>query len=121
MQQSTIPTKVTVYRVDQEPEEMEFNLAPEPHYHHLKSVIEPALGGGGNPGVLFFERVRVFIDGKYTDMFVIENSAQGEYPLNQAATDIYRNNALTHDPSVKAEDMPAVYGPAVLFDRPVWF
>jgi hypothetical protein len=67
------------------------------------------------------ERVRVFHDGAYTDMFVDDESIGKGLPVNEAATAIYRCNVLTHDKRAKAEDLPKIYGPAVLFSREVWF
>ena len=76
------------------------------------------------------ERVRVFADfygGKkysYLDMFVNEEGGiePDPLPVNVAATAIYRFNVLFHEPGkVEAEDMPVIFGHAVLFEKRVWF
>lgn len=91
-------------------------MRPEPDLAELRKYIEPHLDGEK------LERVAVLWDGKRTDMFVGECSAiNGRMIRNVRATEIYRNNMLTRHPDMDPETMPAISGPAVLFDRRVWF
>lgn len=85
----------------------------KPSLKDLRELVEPHLEGQK------LERVRVFVDGAYADMFVGENSAGGI--RNVRATEIYRNNWLTHNPGTDPESLPAISGPAVLVDRVIWF
>jgi hypothetical protein len=54
-------------------------------------------------------------------MFVDEDGHGRERPRNEAATTIYRANWLRQHPGVDPETLPWIAGPAVLFDRRVWF
>lgn len=96
------------------------DLEREPSYKVLKVIMDPLLGGE-------LEHVSVLADyasgDKYVplDMFVHETGALDGFTRNEEATMIYRRNWLTQHPEVIAEDMPAIHGPAVLFDRRVWF
>jgi hypothetical protein len=94
----------------------DYYLPQEPKLSELRAVVEPHLKGQR------LERVRVLLPTHgYTDMFVGEFSADGSWPQNPIATTHYRRNWITHNPQAKAEDLPAIYGPAVLFLRRVWF
>ena len=108
-------TSYTALRPAAEPEIRETELAPEPGYIRLKAVVTPLLDGAD------LERVSVLHDGERADMFVDEMSAVKGLPRNEAATAIYRNNWLTQHPGEDPESLPAIYGPAVLFSRRVWF
>ena len=82
----------------------------------IHALVVPLLDGED------FEHVTVLSDGAYTDMFVSETGTMqtdkhGPLPLNDNATAVYRNNWLTHNPVSRAEDLPAIHGPAVLFHR----
>lgn len=69
------------------------------------------------------ERVRVFFDDRYLDMFVDEMGAIKRLPRNDAATVIYWNNMRAHALEEFAKAVgkhPCIYGDAVLFLRPVW-
>ena len=91
-------------------------MRPEPDLNELRKYIEPHLDGEQ------LEHVTVLWDGKRTDMFVGECSAiNGRMIRNVRATEIYRNGTLTQHPDVDPESLPAISGPAVLFDRRVWF
>ena len=68
-----------------------------------------------------FEHVTVLYENRRADMFVDETSAiNGRHIRNIRATEIYRNNALTRDPNLDPEEIPAISGPAVLFEKIVW-
>lgn len=85
-----------------------------PNLDSLRKVIEPHLDGQK------LEHVAVLWNGKRCSMFVGDHSAFDRI-RNVEATAIYRNNWLTQHPGTDPEDLPAVSGPAVLFDRNVWF
>lgn len=90
-------------------------LPERPGYVALQQLLQPILDGA------LPERVNVWHDGKYTDMFVDEIGMLKGLDRNEAATAIYRANVLEHEDSPPApEDMPAIYGTAVLFARKVW-
>jgi len=116
-----IKTRLRLIRVDGTTQEETRELPPEPTYEQLRRYVQPLIGGG------WMERVRVFIafdqggTPGYLDMFVDEASAISDLPVNWPATEIYRNNVMHHEPGTNAEGLPAIYGPAVLFDRRVWF
>ncbi|CCF19137.1 protein of unknown function [Pseudorhizobium banfieldiae] len=69
-----------------------------------------------------FEHVAVLFEGNRRDMFVGETSSiNGRHIRNIRGTAIYRNNALTREPGLDPESIPAISGPVVLFpDRIVW-
>lgn len=56
---------------------------------------------------------------EYVDMFVIENSANLEMPVNEEATRLYQRNAIIHQ-GANPEEMAKVYGPAIYFGEKVW-
>lgn len=75
-------------------------------------------------GVEYAERVRVQHPdrpmGIATDMFVDEDGIANKRERNERATQIYRAWAAVREPHKDPEGFPAIYGPAVLFDRRVW-
>lgn len=109
-------TKYTLLCPGELPVERSARLSARPSVAELDALIRPLLNGAD------LERVNVFWEGRYTDMFVDTMSVQIGLDRNDAATEIYRNNWLTHqDPKADPETLPAVYGPAVLFARRVWW
>lgn len=115
-----IPTTLTVFRPSDDGREVKIeivrlDLPEDPGYEKLDKILRPLLNGAD------LERVNVFHDGAYTDMFVDDVGKLKKLPRNDAATNIYRNNWMTHNPGTDPEDLPAIYGPAILFDRKVWF
>lgn len=69
-----------------------------------------------------YEHVAVLFEGHRRDMFVGGTSAiNGRHIRNVRATEIYRANALSQNPRLDPESLPAISGPAVLFpDRIIW-
>lgn len=66
------------------------------------------------------EHVTVLYEGNRRDMFVgAESAINGKHIRNVRATEIYRNNWLTHHPGTDPESMPAVSGPAILFPNDI--
>lgn len=84
-------------------------------YKLLKGAVRPHFDED-------FEHVSVLFNGHRRDMFVGETSTiNGRHIRNIRATEIYRANALSQDPRLDPESLPAISGPAVLFpDRIVW-
>jgi len=90
-------------------------LPEKPGGQELRRMLSPMLDGA-DP-----ERVNVWHGGTYTDMFVDEIGMLKGLARNEQATAIYRANVLEHEPNPPdPEDMPAIYGTAVLFGRKVW-
>lgn len=109
-------TDITIMRPDAEPEVQPVaDLAPQPGYRALKAIVEPLIDGAA------LEHVTVLHEGERRDMFVDECGSLNGLPRNEEATAIYRNNWLTQHPEEDPESLPAIYGPAVLFSRRVWF
>jgi hypothetical protein len=127
-------TKLTLLPVDGEPEEREVELAAEPSLSELDAILRPLLDGAD------LERVRVWYvpgtigaapgaratePGAYRDMFVDEQGAIKNLPMNQDASNIYWSKTLERArPQLNPTKFlwPGVHGPAVLFpERQVWF
>lgn len=82
----------------------------------IKALIQGVIGEDAD-----LEHVRVWEGDQYRDMFVDEIGAIKRLPLNKAATDLYRANALAHErPRPDPETMPAVHGDAIVFAQQVW-
>lgn len=96
-----------------------FELDEQPTGKRLREIILPQLGPGrAIPGVEM-ERVAVLYEGKPCDMFVDENGHAKGLAYNALATAVYHNASKS-----RGEDMtnaPVIVGPAVLFNRRVWF
>ena len=136
-------TTYTIYRHNGRSERGECDLATQPTYSKITALIEPILAAEFNQagkvaarmGVaaaqfkVFPEHVRVirsvdepYRNGEeYLDMFVDETGHAKDLPRNEAATAIYRANWLRQHPGTDPESLPFIAGPAVLFDRRVWF
>lgn len=108
-------TTYHVLRVGKQLETASADLPEQPGYDKLRKLITPLLDGAN------LEHVAVLHDGKRTDMFVDDTGALKGLPLNPEATAIYRNNTMSQHPETDPESLPAIYGPAILFDRRVWF
>jgi hypothetical protein len=90
------------------------DLPEKPSYQELKQIVQPRLDGAE------LERVNVFWNGEYLDMFVDETGLLKGLPVNEVATRIYHNNMRIHNPLFDGP-WPPICGPAVLFLRKVWF
>lgn len=108
-------TAFTIFRVGAAPERREVDLPEVPGFDALRRVVEPLLDGAR------LEHVTVLHEGRRADMFVDEIGQLKGLPRNDEATGIYRNNWLTRHPGTDPEALPTIVGPAVLFDRRVWF
>jgi hypothetical protein len=72
----------------------------------------------------YVEHVTVFHNKKYTDMFVHEEGRLKGLPYNPKATEIYHANAIAHQGQTKQKLIAQgffIVGPALLFDRKVWY
>lgn len=108
-------TKLYIYRPGATgPEAKEVNLPPDGGYGELKEILTPLLDGGR------LEHVSVLFNGKAADMFVDDIGVLKGLPRNDAATEIYRTNSMKWNPDQDPESLPAIHGPAVVFDKPVW-
>ena len=107
-------TDFTVLYPDGRRERKSVDWPEEPGYERIRNIVELYLDGG------IMERVNVFWDEKYTDMFVDDGRHGKKLPRNEAATEIYLNNIRVHAPAMPIGSAHIV-GPAVLFDRKVWF
>jgi hypothetical protein len=115
-------TGILIMRPDEPHEKREVQIADKDgvtSYLAIAKIVEPIIGGT-------MEHVTVFGDFHggsnyhYLDMFVAETGALDGLPLNYEATAIYRRNTLVHSDRYRPDDLPAIYGPAVLFERRVW-
>lgn len=95
--------------------EITVEMSARPKLQELKDVVLPHLDGQD------MEHVAVLHDRKRCSMFVGETSVLDGRIRNVRATEIYRNNWLTQHPGTDPENLPCICGPAVLFDRNVWF
>lgn len=108
-------TQMTILRPGKAAERSTVELPQEPGYFELQRIVEPHLDG------YRLERVAVLFEGEPCDMFVGDESAVIPLDRNEEATAIYRANWLSQHPGCDPETIAAVYGPAVLFHRRVWF
>jgi hypothetical protein len=112
-------TKWTVFRPHEPSEQFSRDLPEEPGFPLLESICRPHVGGP-------IERVRVWHEGQYLDMFVHEMGVLLGLPANDTASDIYWANIRENAPGeflrqAEAGTLPCIAGNAVLFNRPVWF
>lgn len=115
--------RVLIMRPGEKPEPSVIRLPADhvsPRYYaRLRDAVEAVTGGP-------MEHVTVFTsfageEPHYTDMFVHEMGHLLGMPINDRATAIYRNNVMVHEvPTPVADDLPAIAGPAILFEKKVW-
>lgn len=120
-----IKTKMLVMRPGRSPETLERDLPGQPKYEVLRDLLTPLLDGA------YLERVKVLADFEggtnydVLDMFVDEEGLLNGLPRNDAATAHYRRATMMGRTPIPVPDdpesIPYVVGPAVLFDRRVWF
>lgn len=117
-------TRLLVMRPDQPHKVIRVDLPREPGYHALRDLLTPLLDGAPLEHVAVLADFSGGTDFKRADMFVDELGHvrdDGPLPVNGAATAIYRRAALRHSPGTDPDTLPTIVGPAVLFDRIVWF
>jgi hypothetical protein len=111
-----IPTKRTFLpALDGSRSEETIEVPQAPNRDQLRALVEPLLDGQR------LEHVAVLWDDKRCSMFVGETSTIDGLPFNAEATKVYRNNWMTRHPDADPDELPEIRGPAVLFDRNVWF
>jgi hypothetical protein len=127
-----IDTKLKVIWPGNEPKILTVRLKEEPSYAELAGVIRPLLDGGQLEHVYVLADFNDGTDYEPLDMFVDDegaaqllNGAPGKnLARNEYATAIYRRATLLGRSAAPVpadpEDLPAVYGPVVLFARRVW-
>lgn len=116
-----LKTRYLIMRPEEPHESGEVDWPREPGYDRIKTLIEPIVGGP-------LEHVAVLADFaggikfKRADMFVNElgHVLKDPLPRNEAATVIYRRNALLNLGYTDLENISWIAGPAVLFERIVW-
>ena len=95
-------------------------MEPVPNLNELIAACQPFIAPD-DPNWREIERVNIFWNGRYYDMFVDEHSVAKGLPVNPRATELYHNNMKVHAPERLGPNPPSVYGPAVVFLRRVWF
>jgi hypothetical protein len=113
-------TKLLVMKPNMPHETRSFELPERPNYTDISELMQLLIGCQN------FEHVKVLADFKGAlafkpaDMFVDEMAHQKFLPRNEAATAIYRRNALINEGARDPELLPWIAGPAVLFERRIW-
>lgn len=130
-------TKWKLIRPDGVISEFQQDMPKDPGYDLLRSIISPLIERGP------LEQVSVWADYEHEglkqsktgpqfdwnfralDMFVNENGRLQKLKRNEVATTIYRRYIMeergVHPPPSDPEELDFVVGPAVLFNRRVWF
>lgn len=118
MRQQLIKTEYRVLHTDGTQSVGTVDWPEQPGYKLIEAVVTPLIGPKGT----WIERVCVWHDGRYLDLFVDEDGHARGLPRNEQATRIYRANTIERlSPGVHPEALPWIVGAAVLFWRPVWF
>lgn len=107
--------QMRIFPIGRMPEVRQVSVAERPSLEDLRKLIEPHLDGG------HLEHLLVLYDGGERDMFVDEEGALKRLPYNPEATLIYRASWLRRHPADDPRSLPAIRGPAVLFDKRVWY
>ena len=98
-------TDAILFKPDGTEQHLAFDLPQDPGFHALDRIIRPLIDGAN------LERVCVLYHGQVTDMFVDDEGLLKGLPINEKASAIYNPRSF----------VPAIFGPAVLFLRRVWF
>jgi hypothetical protein len=114
-------TRILIMRPDQPHESQEIDLPLEPGLGRLSNILTPLLDGADLEHITVLADFSGGLKFKRADMFVDERGHHKGLEHNEAATSIYRRASLMRDSKQIAEDLPHIVGPAVLFDRIVWF
>ena len=114
-----VETRLLVMAPEEPSERRTFLLPAQPTYGELAELMKLL-------GVKDCEHVTVLADFagglnfRRADMFVDEMGHPKGLPRNEAATAIYRRNALLHQGVKDPEALDWIAGPAVLFEREIW-
>lgn len=87
----------------------------EPGFAAIRMLVEPLLDNA------IMEHVSVLYEGARCDMFVDEMGHSKGLMLNRIATKIYWAASLQREPDANTNAWPTIVGPAVLFERQIWF
>jgi hypothetical protein len=116
--------KILVMIPGKPPETRELELT-NIEWKNLRMVISPMIDGQEPEHVTVWSSLDNNAPFERLDMFVGETSANDGQPRNEAATTHYRRATMTGKTPVPTpanpEELPAIYGPAVLFGRRVWY
>jgi hypothetical protein len=104
--------KITIFHENGIQETFEQDIQIDPEYDVIRPLCDRAFSG-------YMEHVTVFFEGRYTDMFVDEESKLKGCRRNEAATVIYQNNALAHMGVSNPEALDYIAGGALLFHEPI--
>jgi hypothetical protein len=97
-----------------------FELPEWPGYHELNELMQLLIGCENLEHVTVLADFAGGLAFKRADMFVDEIGHQKRLARNEAATIIYRRNALLNQGVKDPEELSWIAGPAVLFERRVW-
>lgn len=109
-------TDYTIFRTDGTEEQGSIDWPVEPGYDRINKLVAPIIGVGNAE----WEHVSVLHNDAHHDMFVDETGQLKDLPLNEKATAIYRNFAVTKR-NIPADGLPTIVGTAIFFHRRVWF
>lgn len=113
-------TRYTIMRPERPHEGGDVDWPRAPGYDRLKALLTPLLDGN-------LEHVSVLADFaggddyQRADMFVDAEGQLKRLPRNEAATMIYRRATLLRASGTDPDSLPCIVGPAILFERQVWF
>jgi hypothetical protein len=113
-------TKLLVLKPDESSETRTFELPERPAYREINGLMQLLIGCEHCEHVSVLADFNGGLAFKRADMFVDEMGHDRGLPRNEAATIIYRRNALLYQNVKIAETLPWIAGPAVLFERIVW-
>jgi hypothetical protein len=119
-------TKIEVIGVDGIARLITLDMPRQPGFGEISAIVNPYLQVPGKSAA-YMERVTVWHNGEYLDMFVDDMGAIKRLPVNEAATLIYHANMIAHAEHFEhcltpdTSDWPKIHGVAVLFHRRVWF
>lgn len=95
-------------------------MSDPPTLQEIHKAVMPHLDGASHCEHVTVQHPTKEPDVPRADMFVDEMGVGRGLPRNDAATKIYRAAWLSTHPGTDPETLPAIYGPAVLFDTQVW-
>jgi hypothetical protein len=85
-----------------------------PTYDQIKALVQPLIGAD-------IEHVWVTSPAGHRISMFVDASGAGVRPVNPLATLEYRRGWMLAHPKDNPDSLPMIYGPAVLFDRRVWY
>lgn len=113
-------TRYTIMRPEEPNTGGEIDWPREPTFDQIDRLVRPLLNGASLEHVSVLADFKGGLNFKRADMFVDESGAMKDLPINGNATAIYRRHSIINK-GAKADDLPAIHGPAILFERIVWY